>query len=550
VRAFLCWTIPIAAVVALVAAAPHERLASVAPGDGLAALLTDDRRDEIDGALERITSGHTPAGVSDDTWEDIHRFYAAGDGPAWVNYASTSKASDALRVLREARAHGLNPADYGEPELTAALEALDAPAADDAQIDRFAAYDVRLTGALIALGRDVAVGRERPEAADPRWKKRRAVPDVASALRNPSEGLGGWLEAVQPPHPGYAALRHALRDLEESRTRGGWPQVPALPKKMKAGDSDSAVIVLRQRLAATGELSESAAASASPVLDDEVTAAVRAFQVRHGLAATGVPDAGTVAALNVPVEQRIRQVALNLERWRWMPDDLGADHLLVNIPAFLLFAREDGQTVFAMRVVVGKRTLQTPVFSSEMDRVVFSPFWNIPVSIATGETAPAAAEDPEYLRKRGIEILRRSRSGTDRVDPAEVDWRDSAQVRQLAFRQRPGPQNALGNVKFLFPNPFDIYLHDTPSDSLFARANRALSHGCVRVEEPEKLARHVLRAHPEWTGERIVAAMRSGAERGVKLDTELPVHIAYFTAWVNDEGKVAFYPDVYGHDRR
>ena len=277
--------------------------------------------------------------------------------------------------------------------------------------------------------------------------------------------------------------------------------------------------------------------------------ALRTFQETHGLAPTGLPDPATVAALNVPVEERIRQVALNLERWRWMPDDLGQDHVFVNIPGFTLFARENGQTAFDMRVIVGKRHLRTPVFSSGMETVVFSPYWHIPVSIIAGETAPAAAKDPEYLRKRGIDVLRPSTTGATSVDPAEVDWNDPSQVRQLALRQRPGPQNALGNVKFLFPNPFDIYLHDTPTDSLFGRAGRALSHGCVRVEDPERLAKYVLRAYDEWDGDRIASAMRAGRERGVKLDTALPVHIAYFTAWVNDDGRLSFFNDVYGHDK-
>jgi murein L,D-transpeptidase YcbB/YkuD len=320
--------------------------------------------------------------------------------------------------------------------------------------------------------------------------------------------------------------------------------VPAA--RFAAGKSHRAVPALRQRLAATGELDT--AATASEVYDDQLRDAVRRFQYRHGLADDGIAGASTIAAMNVSVERRIRQVVVNLDRWRAMPDVLGARHLLVNIPAFHLYIREDGRPVKDIRVVVGKRGNETPVFSDEMETVVFSPYWNIPDTIVEGETAPAILRDPDYIRRNGLEILRQSPTGLTRVSADDVDWEDPEELRRLAIRQRPGPSNALGHVKFLFPNEYAVYLHDTPSDQLFERPGRAFSHGCVRVEEPQALAEYVLGGLPDWTPERIAEAMHSGTEKHVKLTEPLPVHLVYFTVWPDENGGLRFHGDVYGHD--
>jgi murein L,D-transpeptidase YcbB/YkuD len=252
-------------------------------------------------------------------------------------------------------------------------------------------------------------------------------------------------------------------------------------------------------------------------------------------------------ALGAP-DPRSGQIALNMERWRWMPDDFGSRHILVNVPAFYMAAREGGMPVLEMKVIVGTPENATPIFSGQMDTVVFSPYWNVPDSIAEGETAPAAARDPSFLRRQNIEILRRTGSGTEQVDPASVNWEDPDAIKALAFRQKPGAKNALGHVKFLFPNPFDVYLHDTPADGLFARGGRALSHGCIRLERPEELAKYILRDKPEWTDGRIKEAMDAGEEKHVALKEKMPVHIVYFTAWPTGDGDVELFDDIYGLD--
>jgi murein L,D-transpeptidase YcbB/YkuD len=254
-----------------------------------------------------------------------------------------------------------------------------------------------------------------------------------------------------------------------------------------------------------------------------------------------MPDAG---------EARRKRIAINLERWRWVRDDFGDHYFIVNIPEFRLRAIENGRTALDMRVVVGKPGNETPVFSDEMESVVFSPYWNIPDKIVEKETAPAIGRDKNYLAKNNMEILRVSNRHSEAVDADEVDWDNPRSYRGLTIRQRPGSLNALGKVKFLFPNQFDVYFHDTPSVSFFARKSRAFSHGCIRVEQPDKLAQYVLAGAPEWGDARISVAMHSGVEKYVKLSHTVPVHIVYFTAWVDESGVLQELPDVYGLDKR
>ena len=459
-----------------------------------------------------------PAGPNNTkVWTDVHAFYASRQGdPAWISKLKMSKnATAALDVIRTAPEHGLAAANYDEPRLTqlfATLEAGKDKAPDRLQL--LAEADVRLTTALLSLGRDVAIGRTSPTAITASWKARRKSPDFAGTLAGAVDGdLKEWLWKMAPQHPEYAALVKALAGLRETQTaKPGTPGATFYDTKTPAG--------------------------------------IKSFQQHHGLKETGVIDAATKAAIAVPIEARIHQVEMNLERWRWMPEDFGKRHFMVNIPLYHVYAREDGKVVKDIRVVVGKPDHETPIFSETMTTVVFSPYWNIPDSIVEGETAPAMARNPEYLAKNRIEILRVGQSGSSTVNPKDVNWDDPGELKQLAFRQLPGPNNALGHVKFLFPNEYNVYLHDSPAAELFARTGRAFSHGCVRVEEPETLAQYVLRDDPEWTTEKILAAMNAGVEKHVALKEKIPVHIVYFTTWVDDKDGLHFQPDIYGYDTK
>ena len=505
-----------------------------------------DHTPEVTAALRQIIQEKPAAALRRDiavpVWKDVAAFYhARDDKPAWILGDDTSAASHVLEVLRTAPAHGFATSDYGEAEITSRLLALTEATSDDAARTRqIAEIDARLTAALLAFGRDVSIGRRSPAAGK---NLARVIPEFAATLVKASDDPEGWIDSVRPPHPEYIALETALTSLLYQRDHGGWRPVPT--GKFASGVSSASIAALRSRLAAGGHLDAGAAASDAPFsADDEL--AVKAFQGLHGLKATGAVDGATLAALNVPIDERIRQIALNLERWRAMPDDLGARHLIVNIPSFHLIAREDGKSVLDIRVVVGKLTNKTPVFSSTMSSIVFSPYWNIPDSIVDGETVPAIAKDPAYLARNNIEVLNISNSST--VSYADVDWDDASQRRRLAFRQKPGPGNALGSVKFLFPNQYDVYIHDTPADRLFGRVSRALSHGCVRLEQPEALARYVLRGDPKWDDESIREAMSAGVEKHVRLREPIPVHLVYFTAWVDETGGLHFQPDIYGYD--
>jgi murein L,D-transpeptidase YcbB/YkuD len=269
---------------------------------------------------------------------------------------------------------------------------------------------------------------------------------------------------------------------------------------------------------------------------------VKRFERRHGLNEDGLLTPAVLAEMNVPVDQRIRQIELNLERWRWLPRDLGDRYIVVNIPAYRLDLWDGSSPSLSMRVVVGKEDSPTPIFGDRMTYLVFSPYWNVPPDIARDETLPSIMKDPAFLQKANMEV---TDPDGNPVDPGSIDLTDPTRYR---FRQRPGGANSLGLVKFMFPNQYNVYLHDTPTDTLFARASRSFSHGCVRVEKPEDLAAAVLRDQPDWTLDRIREAMHGDEEKIVKLRTPLPVYIGYWTAGVTPDGLVSFARDVYGID--
>jgi len=482
---------------------------------------------EVSPALQKLVAGNALPKVEPAIWTDVRAFYTQRENaPAWVDTRRpTGNAIKAIAVLNTAPQHGFDPADYDAAaleEMGQAVEKIDKQSPE--RLERLAEFDARLTAGLIKFGKDVAIGRQN---GDEHFKARRKSPDLVAAVTAAVDDPEKFVEAVRPPHAEYVALQKALDDLNGQKAKGGWVRVPGASSPE-----------LRERLAQGGELKEGG----------DLQAAVKSFQELHSIKATGIVDAATLAALNVPLERRMQQVAINMQRWRWMPDDLGDRHFLVNIPYYHLIARESGKPVMDIRVVVGKPGHETPIFSEDMETVVFSPYWNIPDTIAENETAPAVARDPNYLAKQGIEILRVSSSGTQTVNASDVNWDNPESLKGLAFRQRPGSSNALGHVKFLFPNQYNVYLHDTPADALFAKPGRAFSHGCVRVEEPETLAKYVLKGYPEWTDENIFAAMSAGVEKHVRLKEKIPVHIAYFTAWVDENGGLHFQPDIYGYD--
>jgi murein L,D-transpeptidase YcbB/YkuD len=453
----------------------------------------------------------------------------------WVD---GNRSSDGLRALavtiQGAETHGLPGRLYPVGVGNAAK----IPA------DRVARVDVQATAAFFRFFSHLLGGRLDPRALESRWTLKPERPDLVGVLASAVENddLEGAFSRLQPSQPGYVELRKALVRYRAIASKGGWPAVPVV-RTLKPGDHSPAVPQLRQRLAIEGDLDASHEKDQSPMYDAALADAVRRFEERHRLTPDGAVDPETVRAMNVPVEDRIRAIELNLERWRWLPDKMPARYLMVNVPDYRLDAIENQHSVLDMRVVVGAPANKTPIFADQMTHVIFSPYWNIPPNIARNETIPKAADNPDYLDRNNMEVV--DASG-EVIDADSVDWSNPSGVR---IRQRPGTGNALGGVKFMFPNKFDVYLHDTNAGALFSRLERGLSHGCVRIEEPEKLAAYVLRDVPEWTPEAIQAAMRSGRETHVRLKTHIPVFIVYMTAWVHDGG-VRFLKDIYGDDVR
>jgi murein L,D-transpeptidase YcbB/YkuD len=379
---------------------------------------------------------------------------------------------------------------------------------------------------------------------DPKWQIRDKKADSLALLEQALEqnSVARSLDGLTPRHAQYTALREAFAKYRDIEQKGGWPEVPA-QMKLKPGQQHAAIPVLARRLAVTGDYTGTPN-DQDTTYGPELQEAVKRFQRRHGLEPDGAISAATIARLNVPVSRRIQQISLNLERWRWLPADLGQRHVLVNIPEYRLEVWDQGKVPLSMRVVVGKKDTPTPIFADDMTHIVFSPYWNIPTEIAKNETVPRALRDPAFLQRSNMEVL--DKTGNV-VDPASIDVENVGAYR---IRQRPGSSNALGFVKFMFPNQFNVYLHDTPTDSLFARAVRSFSHGCVRLEQPEQLAQYVLADQPEWTPERIREAMHSGQEKTVKLTGPLPVFLGYWTARISADGILQFRDDLYGVDAR
>lgn len=329
-------------------------------------------------------------------------------------------------------------------------------------------------------------------------------------------------------HPGYRGLKTELSKYYTIAKNGGWPHVTVPKSAWKKGANDPSIAILKKRLQLTGDLP---GADTTTVFNDSLELAVKSIQERHGYTPTGVITEALLKDINVPADQRVQQLLMNMDRMRWLAAEPKGNLIMVNIPEFTLHVYEGAKKAFDMVVVVGKEGHNTMMFNGDLNQVVFSPYWNVPPSIVRKEILPAMQRNGNYLASQNMEVV--SEGGGLPV-----------------IRQRPGAKNALGRVKFLFPNSFNIYFHDTPSKSLFSRDKRAFSHGCIRLKEPEKMANYLLRNYPEWTPEKITEAMNSGKEKTVRLKDPVPVIITYYTAWVDEQGKLNFREDIYDHDKK
>ncbi len=485
---------------------------------------------------------------------ELPRFYARRQyRPAWfAPEDGFALAEELVQCLEDARHDGLPPQDYHLEPIRTLLQTAHQQAAAGRPLDTDVHADLEflLTDAFLTLGSHLRAGRVNPETLDSEWIIQiDPGGDLGQILERAIDlrRIGEALEGLRPPHPEYAALKEALKRV---RTVGEAADRPRLPEKAiwERGQAGEIAERLRERLRLSGDLPQ-APGGAGADADLELFEGLRRFQERHGLEADGRMGAQTLQALNVPLKERARQVELNLERWRWLPHELGMRHLRVNVPRFDLAVIEDDREVMRMRVVVGRHYRRTPVFSSFLDHLVFNPDWNIPTRIAVQDILPKARKDPAYLRREQIRVFESWDRGAAELDPDGIDWTEvTDQGFRYKLRKDPGPHNDLGRVKFMFPNRFAVYLHDTPSKRLFDRSMRGFSSGCIRIEKPVDLAEYVLRDSPGWPRDAVIAAMDSGANRTVRLPRKIPVHLIYMTAGVNSEGRLQFWPDIYQRD--
>lgn len=438
-------------------------------------------------------------------------------------------------VLRQTDRDGLNPLRYRydvtHKMITAFEREGDGELSEQDEAKYGAELDLMLTEGFTRYALDLARGTLDPREGGLKWTIPRGAIPRENLLRAVSraDDPGKIVDQLRPTAPQYRRLMHVLSRLNDAKQKGGWQTVTAA--KIAPGDSSPAVALLRRRMMMSEDQREAAMAARGNqrpmVFDQDLRLALKHFQERHSIEGDGQLGEKTIEELNHSVDDRIAELKLNLDRWRWLPHELGKMYIMVNVAGFEMSVIENGRAIEEMNVVVGQTGWETPIFADTLENIVVNPYWNVPESIAKEEVIPAINRDPGYLERNNME---RTKDG--------------------GFRQRPGPKNALGEFKFLFPNKDNIYLHDTPADALFSRASRAFSHGCIRLERPRDLAYLLANKLARKTPEQVDRLRDTGSEQWISLKRKIPVYILYFTTWVDDDGTVRYHHDVYGLDKQ
>jgi murein L,D-transpeptidase YcbB/YkuD len=474
--------------------------------------------------------------------EALEAYYQTFGGE--LLWLASSRANAIISRLKDAEADGLDSNDYPSKQLATL-------AATGSSTDKrgLAIIELYFSSAFLEYASDLKVGRFLPSKIDPNFFIESRTIDQPSALKDlaQTDSIDRFFDAWQPPSQRYAALRSVLAKYRALAAKGGWRTVP-LGESIRPGMTDPRIPAIRARLSITDGASNEVGATQTQLYGNALVEAVKRFQARQGLDADGVIGSTTIVAMNVPIQERINSIILAMERLRWMPENLGQQYLIVNIAGFELRRVNAGKVEERMAVVVGKPYHRTPVFSDRIRFLEFNPYWNVPPDIAVNEELPILRRNPAGLSAQGFEVVR----GNQVTDPSSVDWSNVGPGHfPYQLRQRPGPNNALGRVKFMFPNSHNVYLHDSPAHSLFERTVRAFSHGCIRLSRPLDLAEQVLRVGgvQGWTKDRINNVVASTKTTVVNLREPLPVHITYLTAWA-DDGAANFRQDIYGHDAK
>ncbi|EWY41195.1 hypothetical protein N825_31580 [Skermanella stibiiresistens SB22] len=504
---------------------------------------------ETDVAIARRLSKGGPLALDGQRLRNLdalRRFYAErGFDPVWTDQTGQAAAAPGLVALvRLADLEGLEPRHYHPDAIERRLGAAD--------VGGQAELDLLITDAIMEYTGDLRTGRLPPRTLAPEMAatppKLDAIEIVKNAMAAPD--LPAFLKGFTPPHPQYAALRDALKRYRVVTSAGGWPVVGE-GAVLKPGMRDAGVPALRRRLAATGEYSvkDNGKDLSSTLYDAPLEVAVKQFQSQTGLGPDGVVGVSTRLALNIPAAGRVDQIIANMERWRWMEDDLGERHVMVNIPGYTLKAVTPGAAPLRMPVIVGTTERATPVFSHRITHLVFNPTWTIPPTVARNDILPKLLRDPGYLKDHDITLFDSWAAGARTLDARRIDWRSvGSRITRYRMRQDPGPKNSLGRIKFMFPNEFDVYLHDTPARDKFSRTARGLSSGCVRVGDPAALADYLMAGMEDWPVERRQLVLDGGETKTVWLRQSVPVHLTYQTVFVDEAGKVQFREDIYDRD--
>lgn len=506
--------------------------------------------------------------------------------PLWIeNGGPSSQAYEMIEIIRNSDNEALDPDYYNISEIESILKRIeqDRNSGDSYDALDLAELELLLSNSFLTYTHDLHYGRVRAEQINLELLSGERPVNLPKLLVTAVETdqVQETLEGLLPKYPMYAMLRISLKEYREIAAKGGWQPV-AYGDKFKKGARGQRVLALSKRLKVTGELDSSI--PGSEVFDDSLDQAVRKYQQRNGLYVDGVVGNSTIEALNVPVEERISQIELTMERWRLLPQYLGNRYILVNIANYHLYGIENNNDTINMRIVVGKPQWNTPMFSEEMTHLIINPYWNIPPSIFKDDIAPKIMEDSEYMSKQNMDAMGLKAPEkivveeaevvevVENVEATEVTDGDNTGEKELSeveiqnkkaqeeyiskvlsgkyrLRQNPGPGNPLGRIKFLFPNKHSVYLHDTPNRGFFKKAQRNFSHGCIRVEKPLELAEFVLSSNPSWTQNTIQSSINKMKTKTVHLDESITVYILYFTTWVDNEGTVNFHKDIYGLDK-
>ena len=462
--------------------------------------------------------------------------------PQWNQSKMGAATENFLNELSSLKTYGLNPSDFPVEKLREELE--NVYYEDKVDYESLAKTEIALTANYFLLARQVGKGRIKPGKYLDNWF---IHPEEVNKVRNLEyafkDGIEDALSKLEPDYRQYALLKEKLEGYIEIAETGGWKQV-TLNAAVNPGDSAKVVTEIRKRIYAEtragGDLENA-------VYDKDLQEELQEFRLRYGLPTDkNVIDEELVTALNVPVEERIKKLNLNLERCRWLTEPMGEKYIIVNIPEYRVRVVEKGSPVLDMKVIVGKEVNKTPVFSDSLEYLEFAPYWNVPVSIATEEILPRAKEDPMYLENRHYEIVDGWGDNDPVISVSEINWATvDTENFPYRIRQKPGHWNALGKVKFMFPNNKAIYLHDTPADHLFSESERQFSHGCIRVEHPDELANYLL---PDYSERKIKDLMNSSERTVVPLEEKIPVYLVYFTTIVDSEGRLRFLDDIYEID--